>query len=98
MIMTSIGHHEYYYDDDLLLQCQIDLHFKYVSEFTKYILTEVSFAPRRCLSMGRSVKSLLSQATVQNRIRPPTFVLSCSLYLSKNCRPTNAKYISLCCA
>ena len=31
----------YYYDYSLVLQVQTDLHFKYVTELTKYILTKV---------------------------------------------------------
>ena len=40
---------QYYYDYDRLLQFQTDLHFKYVTELSKYILTKV-FAARRCRS------------------------------------------------
>ena len=34
-------HIQYYYDYDWILQFQTDLHFKYVTKLTKYILTKV---------------------------------------------------------
>ena len=51
---------QYYYVDDQILQFQTDLHFKYVTEFKKNILTK--FRPRRCRMISDTIRNLHSTA------------------------------------